>query len=80
MNLVNILLKRLRIQGSTLRSRSFDYKIALTQSFAAFAKDRWATKALMPVIDSVFSWEAVAEAHRYMEANQNIGKIVLQIG
>ncbi|MEO0470849.1 MAG: NAD(P)H-quinone oxidoreductase [Bacteroidota bacterium] len=79
-NLVNILRKRLRIQGSTLRNRSLAYKIALTQSFSNFAQDRWESKALKPVIDSVFSWEAVAEAHSYMEANQNIGKIVLQIG
>jgi NADPH:quinone reductase-like Zn-dependent oxidoreductase len=34
---------------------------------------------LKPVVDRCFPWEQVAEAHRYMEANQNTGKIVLSI-
>jgi NADPH:quinone reductase-like Zn-dependent oxidoreductase len=31
------------------------------------------------VIDGVFPWEQVAEAHARMEANRNIGKIVLTV-
>jgi len=32
------------------------------------------------VIDSYFSWTKAAEAHKYMEANKNAGKIILKIG
>lgn len=35
--------------------------------------------SLMPVIDSVFNLEDIAEAHRHMEANKNMGKIVVNL-
>lgn len=72
-----VLTRRLRIIGSTLRGRSLDYKIKLTQAFAKYALAKFETGALQPVIDRVFSWEEIQEAHRYMEANRNIGKIVI---
>ncbi len=71
--------KRARIEGSTLRGRSPEYKIQLTTEFSRYALSRFESGALKPVIDRVFSWKDVAEAHRYMEANKNIGKIVLRI-
>ena len=35
--------------------------------------------ALKPVIDSTFPLEAIADAHRYMESNQQKGKIVVTV-
>lgn len=35
--------------------------------------------SLKPVIDSSFSLEDVAEAHRHMEANRNVGKIIINV-
>lgn len=75
----NILFKRLNIMGSTLRARDLSYKIELTQAFQAFAWEAFKAGKLRPVIDAVYSWEKVAEAHRYMESNRNIGKIILKI-
>lgn len=74
-----ILTKRLKIMGSTLRSRNRDYQIKLTRQFAEYAIPRLSDGRLKPVIDTVFSMDKVVEAHRYMEANRNIGKIVLKI-
>ncbi len=34
---------------------------------------------LRPVIDSRFPLEAVADAHRHMERNANVGKILLEV-
>ena len=34
---------------------------------------------LRPVIDRIYDWTEVAEAHRRMAANLNVGKIVLRI-
>ncbi|MFW5761261.1 MAG: NAD(P)H-quinone oxidoreductase [Cyclobacteriaceae bacterium] len=78
-DLRKVLGKRLNIMGSTLRARSLDYQIALTQDFAAFALPLLSNGSLKPVIDSEYSWQEVADAHRYMEANKNAGKIILKI-
>jgi NADPH:quinone reductase-like Zn-dependent oxidoreductase len=34
---------------------------------------------LKPLVDSVFALAEVAKAHERMEANQNLGKIVLRV-
>ncbi|TXK44912.1 NAD(P)H-quinone oxidoreductase [Pontibacter qinzhouensis] len=74
-----ILAKRLQITGSTLRSRSRAYQVHLTQELSDFAVEKFKSGELKPVIDSVYDWQEVAEAHRHMEANKNTGKIVLQV-
>jgi putative PIG3 family NAD(P)H quinone oxidoreductase len=79
-NLLKLLSKRLQITASTLRSRSLDYQIRLTREFAAFALPLFEKGKLTPVIDKVFSWNEVIQAHQRMESNQNAGKIVLRIG
>ncbi|MEQ9438838.1 MAG: NAD(P)H-quinone oxidoreductase [Cyclobacteriaceae bacterium] len=78
-NLGNLLRKRLQIMASTLRSRSRDYQINLTQAFAEFALPRFQDGHMKPVIDQIIDWKEVKSAHQRMESNQNIGKIVLKI-
>lgn len=78
-DLRKLLQKRLRITASTLRSRTREYQISLTQDFASFALPRFREEHLVPVINRVFKWQDVQEAHRYMESNENTGKIVLQL-
>lgn len=78
-NLALILGKRLQITGSTLRSRSLEYKIRLTRDLHQYAGPHFTDGTLRPIIDSVYPWEAVREAHEYMEANKNQGKILLQV-
>jgi putative PIG3 family NAD(P)H quinone oxidoreductase len=78
-NLGMMLMKRLSIHGSTLRARTLTYKTELTQAFMDLAWAHFASGALFPVVDKVFSWEDVAQAHLYMEENRNQGKIVLSI-
>jgi tumor protein p53-inducible protein 3 len=74
-----ILVKRLKIMGSTLRSRSLDYQIKLTNDFKEFAYDKIKKGRIKPVIDKVYDWKDVSEAHKRMEENKNIGKIVLSV-
>lgn len=78
-DLRKILTKRLQVMGSTLRSRSREYQIKLTQEMSQFALPHFKSGAIKPVIDSMYDWQDVAEAHRYMEQNKNIGKIVLRV-
>lgn len=75
-----LLAKRLQIIGTALRSRSLSDKIQLTAGLVAFVGDSFTTGKMAPVLDSVFDWREVAQAHRHMEANKNIGKIVLNVG
>ncbi|MFL5803636.1 MAG: NAD(P)H-quinone oxidoreductase [Roseiflexaceae bacterium] len=74
-----IMSKRLNVFGTTLRRTPLPQKIALTETFAAFALPRFEAGELRPVIDTVLPLEQAAEAHRRMEENSNIGKIVLRV-
>lgn len=78
-DLRKILTKRLQVIGSTLRSRSRDYQVKLTEDMSRFALPLFKLGMLKPVVDSIYDWDKVADAHRYMEANKNIGKIVLKV-
>ena len=74
-----ILVKRLTIIGSTLRSRSVEYQVRLNRDFMLFSEEKFEKGLLKPVIDRVFDWKDASDAHLYMEANKNTGKIILRI-
>ena len=78
-DLRKILTKRLQVMGSTLRSRSRDYQVKLTEDMSQFALPLFKIGMLKPVVDSIYDWDKAADAHRYMEQNKNIGKIVLRV-
>lgn len=78
-DLRKILTKRLTIKGSTLRSRSLDYQTQLTKDLFNYAYQKFTDRTILPVIDKVFNWQEAEDAHRYMEANKNAGKIVLKV-
>ncbi len=75
----NIMSKWISIIGSTLRTRDLDYQIKLTNEFAVYSLEKFKTGKLKPVIDKVFDWKDVAVAHKYLEDNKNIGKLVLKV-
>jgi putative PIG3 family NAD(P)H quinone oxidoreductase len=72
--------KRGTLVTSTLRSRSADYKAALVRSFALDVLPGFASGALRPVVDRTFGLDEVAEAHAYVRARKNVGKVVLTMG
>jgi NADPH:quinone reductase len=73
-----LLTKRARIHGTLLRSRPLEEKASLTQAFSRQVVPLFADGRLVPVVDEVLPMEEVREAHRRMEANRNVGKIVLR--
>jgi NADPH:quinone reductase-like Zn-dependent oxidoreductase len=80
-----LLPKRASIIGTVLRARPIEEKIALTQRFRSellplFDDGAGGPGPLRPVIDSRFSLGEIAEAHRYMESNANVGKILVAVG
>jgi NADPH:quinone reductase len=74
-----IMLKRLLITGSTLRSRSVTEKSSLARSVERELWSMFITGQLRPVIDSAFPLEQAAEAHRLMESGRHTGKIILVV-
>lgn len=78
-NLIPIVTKRLMIAGATIRNQSRFFKEARTDKLKELL-EHFESGALNPVIDSVYDWAEVQEAHRRMENNENIGKIVLEVG
>ena len=74
-----LMARRARLVGTVLRARPLEEKIALSRRFADEILPLFETGRLRPVIDRRFSFDDVAEAHRYMESNANFGKIMLEI-
>lgn len=58
---------------------SFEHTLdpAAVQRIAAFLRAGLRSGALQPTVDRVFSFADIAEAHRYLEKGQHIGKIVV---
>lgn len=71
--------KRLHIIGSTLRSRPVEEKIRITAAFRNRFWDALANGTLRPVIDRTFRIRDAGEAHAYVAANKNVGKVILEI-
>lgn len=78
-NLGYILRKRLQIFGSVMRSLPIEDKIQITGRFV----NRWLPLLkqgrIKPVIDTIMELSQACDAHQYMEANENFGKIILKI-
>jgi putative PIG3 family NAD(P)H quinone oxidoreductase len=72
-----LLSKRLQLIGSTLRSLPLPRKRAAVAAFSSQFLADFASGDLRPIIDRPIPVESVKEAHAHMEANRNVGKIVL---
>jgi NADPH:quinone reductase len=78
-NVGMILVKRLTLTGSTLRSRTVAQKAAVA---AAVRHNVWPlieSGKVRPVIFKTFPLAEASEAHRLMETSNHIGKIVLTV-
>jgi NADPH2:quinone reductase len=78
-DLLPMVLRRLQIKGSSMRPRSRAEKRAITRKF----RERWlpllVAGRLRPVIDSVYPIAQAAEAHRRMESDLIVGKVLLSL-
>lgn len=74
-----VLGKRLRIVGSTLRSRPVAEKIAITREFEKYIWPKLADGTLQPIIDTVFPVTKAQAAHDYVAESRNVGKVVLEM-
>src|SRR5213080_4275045 len=74
-----VMRKRLRIMGTSLRTRSIEEKSTATRLFAQQVGPLLASGKVRPVIDRVFPMEQVRAAHQRIESNESFGKVVLTL-
>ena len=72
-----VLRRRLTVTGSTLRPRPVAFKAAIAQSLRTKVWPLVVDGRVRPVVHQVFAAGDAAAAHRLMESNQHVGKLVL---
>jgi putative PIG3 family NAD(P)H quinone oxidoreductase len=78
-NLGALLPKRATIVGTVLRARPLEEKVAATRRFAAEVVPAIEAGRVRPVIDRRFALADIADAHRYLETNANVGKVLIDV-
>ena len=78
-NLAQLLMKRLRVQGSTLRTQPLARRAQLAQALETQVLPALQSGRARVTLDSCYPLAAVAEAHQYLADNRNLGKVVLTL-
>jgi len=79
LELVQVLMKRLTLTGSTLRRRSRDEKALIAEALEANIWPAIADGRIRSIVHAVFPIEQADAAHRLMESSQHMGKIMLAV-
>jgi NADPH:quinone reductase-like Zn-dependent oxidoreductase len=74
-----ILSKRLRVQGTTMRSRTSAEKIAIAEAFAVQVLPLFVSGKLKPVIGSTVPLSQLIPALQQLSANETFGKTVVTL-
>lgn len=74
-----ILWKRIRFEGSTLRSRDLEYQGRLKALFVERALPRIECGQFKIHVEKTFPWTDIVQAHKLLESNTTQGKIVCTI-
>ncbi|KXS21669.1 NAD(P)H quinone oxidoreductase, PIG3 family [Gonapodya prolifera JEL478] len=75
----HFLRKRLRVEGSTLRSRSKEYQAQLAELIRRDCIPKFESGELRPVIDTVYAFEDIAKGHQHLEEDKSLGKVLLRL-
>ena len=79
LNLGRLLIKRLRLIGSTLRSRPVEDKIAIADQLREKVWPLFDSGELKPIIDSSYPIQNTEEAHAKLASNTTTGKLILTL-
>lgn len=71
--------KRVRYEGSSLRSRDEDYQGKLRDMLVEHALPKFKDGTFKVYIEKVFDWEQIVDAHQLMESNKTKGKLICTI-
>jgi len=78
-NLGSLLPKRAHLIGTVLRARPLEEKVAASLRFAAEVVPAIEAGVVRPVIDRRYPIDQIADAHRYLETNASIGKVLIDL-
>lgn len=78
-SLGRLLVKRLTLKGSVLRSRSVEEKADLLQALKREVWPLFASRKIQPIIFKTFSIEEAEEAHRLLLSDETIGKVLMLV-
>jgi NADPH:quinone reductase len=78
-DLDQVALKRASIIGVTFRTRTPQESFLCFERFAAACLGAFARGELKPVVDKVFAFDRIADAHNYMLGDGQVGKVVLSM-
>jgi putative PIG3 family NAD(P)H quinone oxidoreductase len=78
-DLASLLMKRLRVVGSTLRGRPVAEKASIIRAFESRFGAALRAGRLRPVVDRVLPLANAAEAHRIVQSSVHFGKVALQV-
>jgi len=79
LNLMTLMLKRLTLTGSTLRSRDAGEKARLARAIEEHVWPWIASGAVRIPVDRVFPLAGAGDAHAFLEQGAQFGKVVLQV-
>ena len=71
--------KRIWITTTTLRTREPSYQVNLRNTFVKKILPAIKDGSAKTIVDKVYDWKDVSEAHKRMEANLNAGKIICTV-
>jgi len=74
-----LLVRRLQVIGSTLRSRPVAEKAAIVAGFVERFGAELASGRIAPVVDRILPLAEAAAAHRRVKASEHFGKVVLRV-
>ena len=78
-NMVLFFAKRIRYEGSGLRSRDEEYQGKLRDQLVEHALPKFKDGTFKVFVEKVYPWEKIQDAHAQMERNETKGKLICTI-
>jgi len=78
-DLAKLMMKRLRVVGSTLRARPLEEKASIMAELSQYVWPKISQGEIVPIIQQVFPIQSASAAHELMASDETIGKVVLKV-
>ena len=78
-DLAAMMMKRLRVIGSTLRARPLNEKAAVMSELETLVWPKLASGEIKPIIEKEYAIENVSDAHDLIASDTTIGKVILKV-